>query len=155
MAIIDPSPSPDELKNLAAVFQTVESELQRYLTSPAGQADPNFTALTSDAISINNASDMIAVMQLDLATAQGTQAVAVINDATAELQRAIELRSQITRDLGIIQSVVSFGAAIAAGDIDSILSSGDTLYGQLTAAAAPGDAAPVSSNASSTSGSVA
>ena len=134
MAMIDPSPSSDELKTLAALFTRVESAVQNYLSTPTGQNDPNFIPLTSAALSLNNASDSIAVMQLHLATDAGLQAVSVINQATAELQKAIILRNEITADLGIVQSVVAFGAAIAAGDPGSIVSSGGSLIKRLAAA---------------------
>src|SRR6516162_9449364 len=101
MAMIDPSPSADELKALAALFSQVESSVQKYLESPVGQEDPDFIPLTSAALGLNNASDSIAVMQLHLATDSGLQAVGVINQATAELQRALILRNKITTDLAI------------------------------------------------------
>jgi hypothetical protein len=134
VAMIDPSPSADELKRLAALFSQVESSLQKYLASPGGQADANFIALTSAALGLNNASDSIAVMQLHLATDAGLQAVGVINQATAELQKALILRDKITTDLAIVQAVVGFGASIAAGDAGSIVSSGQSLLKQLAQA---------------------
>jgi hypothetical protein len=134
MAMIDPSPSADELKALAALFSQVESSVQKYLESPVGQEDPDFIPLTSAALGLNNASDSIAVMQLHLATDSGLQAVGVINQATAELQRALILRNKITTDLAIVQTVVEFAAAIAAGDVRSIVASGQSLLKQLAAA---------------------
>lgn len=134
MAIVGPSPSPDELKKLAAVFKRASTTLQRYLSSPAGQADANFTALTTATINLNNASDTIAVMQLSLATDQGSKAVGLINQTVAKLQEASKVRNDITRDVGIVQDLAAFGAAIGAGDIGSIIDSGTDLYNKLIAA---------------------
>src|SRR5579864_3108758 len=86
VAIIDPSPTPQELQNLAGVFSQTEAALKVYLGTPAGQKDGDFNSLTAAAISLNNAADAIANMQLHLATAQGTKAAQVINDAAASLQ---------------------------------------------------------------------
>jgi len=132
MAVIDPSPSREELESLAAVFKQAEASLEKYLSTEEGQKDANFTKLTSAAISLNNAADGIAIMQLHLAVEQGAEALEVINQTTADLQHAIIVRNEITRDLGIVQSVVAFGAAIAAGDIKSVISSGSDLYNKLT-----------------------
>jgi hypothetical protein len=132
MPMIDPSPSADELKSLAALFMRVEGLLKAYLQTNEGKQDANFLQLSAAAISLNNAADTIAVMQLQLAVDQGMEAVAVINKATAELQKALILRQKITHVLGIVQSVVAFGAAIASDDVGSIISSGRTLFSTLT-----------------------
>jgi hypothetical protein len=133
MATIDPSPTPDELKAIAAIFQSIAQSLQAYLDSAGGQRDANFGALTVAAINLNNAADGIAVMQLDLAVEQGDQALAVINQATAALKKAVEARNEITHDLGIVQALAGFGGSIAAGDIGGIVKSGTALYDALTA----------------------
>jgi hypothetical protein len=132
MAMIDPSPSPDELKALAKLFARVETAVQNYLLTEGGQKDPHFIALTSAALSLNNAADSIALMQLHLATDAGLLAVGVINQATAELQKALIVRNKITTVLAVVQSVVAFAAAIAAGDPGSIVSSGGSLVKQLS-----------------------
>jgi hypothetical protein len=72
-------------------------------------------------------------MQLDLAVEQGDQALAVINQATAALKKAVEARNEITHDLGIVQALAGFGGSIAAGDIGGIVKSGTALYDALTA----------------------
>lgn len=133
MPIIDPSPTAAELKSLSNLFSRVESSIEKYLNSPDGKKDPDFIPLTSAAISLNNASDTIAVMQLQLATAQGVQAVGVINKATAELQKALVLRNDITHVLNVVKDIVAFGGAIASDDVGSIISSGKSLYNALTA----------------------
>jgi len=132
MAMIDANPTADQLTALAQLFTDAETLLQTYLASAQGQNDPNFTALSTVAIGLNNAADTIADMQLDLATAAATQAVTTINQATAQLQSAIETRKEITSDLALVQSIAAFGAAIAAGDVGSIVSSGEDLCGKLT-----------------------
>jgi hypothetical protein len=129
--MIDPSPSSDELQALADLFSQVETAIQKYLATAAGKKDSNFTALTSAALNLDNASDTIAEMQLQLATDQGLQAVGVINQATAQIQHALTVRNKIATDLGLVKNIVAFGAAIAAGDIGSIVSSGGTLIKQL------------------------
>jgi hypothetical protein len=131
MAMIDPSPSSDELQALADLFSQVETAIQKYLATAAGKKDSNFTALTSAALNLDNASDTIAEMQLQLATDQGLQAVGVINQATAQIQHALTVRNKIATDLGLVKNIVAFGAAIAAADIGSIVSSGGTLIKQL------------------------
>jgi len=133
MPMIDPSPSADELKSLAALFTRVENSLQTYLGTAAGKSDPNFLALSVAALSLNNASDTIGVMQLQLATDDGLRAVAVINQATAELQKALIVRQEITHVLSVVQQVVTFGAAIASDDLGSMISSGQALFTTLTA----------------------
>ena len=131
MATIDPSPTADELKILAALFQKTEDSLQAYLSSDAGKKDTNFDKLTAACLSLINASDTIAVMQLHLAIEGGAAAVDAINKATSELQRAIVLRNNFTTDLTIVQNIVTFGAAIAAGDVTTIASSGINLFDSL------------------------
>ncbi|MDB5362347.1 MAG: hypothetical protein JWO51_3644 [Rhodospirillales bacterium] len=133
MGMIDQSPTADQLAALAALFARAETLLSAYLDSDSGQDDPNFTALSTAAIGLNNAADTIAVMQLDLATAAGARAVATINQAAVTLQGAIETRKAITRDLLLVQGIVAFGAAIAAGDVGSIADCGDDLCTRLTA----------------------
>ncbi len=132
MAMIDPSPSQEELQNLASLFKQAENGIKQYLATNQGQDDPNYIALTTAAIGLNNAADRIGVMQLHLATDQGSKAVDVINQTTAELQRALIVRAEVTADLSIVKDVVSFAAAIAAGDPGSIVISGLDLYGKLT-----------------------
>ena len=131
MAILSANPSSEELTTLAAVFKNASAKLQAYLSSAAGNANPKFTELTTLAISLNNASDTIGVMQLSLAVDQATEAIGVINQTIAQLQRAIAVRNDITRDLEIVQDLVAFGAAIAAKDANSIISSGADLYNKL------------------------
>ncbi len=132
MAMIDPSPSADQLATLAQLFTDAETLLKSYLASTPGQNDPNFMALSTAAIDLNNAADTIADMQLDLATTAGAQAVTTINQATAQLQSAIDLRKEITSDLALVQCIVAFGAAIAACNIGSIVSSGSDLCSKLS-----------------------
>ncbi len=131
MAILSTNPSSEELANLAAIFRSAANSLRAYLSSPSGNADPNFTQLSTLVINLNNASATIAVMQLSLAVDQAANAIGVINRTVAQLQKAITLRNDITRDLGIIQDLVAFGAAIAAKDPNSIISSGTDLYNKL------------------------
>jgi hypothetical protein len=130
--MIDPSPTPDELKNLAGVFDNAAKALQDYLAAEPGKSDPNFMQLTAAAINLNTAADAIAIMQLQLAADQGLAALATINKATAELQKALIVRQEVIRTLGIVQSIVTFGAAIASDDLGSIISSGTSLYNALT-----------------------
>ena len=131
MAMIDASPTADELTALAGLFSQAGQLLKDYLTSDRGQSDPDFNVLSTAAIELDNAADTIAVMQLDLATTAGAEAVTAINRTTDRLQSAIETRKEITSDLETVQPLVAFGAAIAAGDIASIVTSGNDLYGKL------------------------
>ena len=133
MAMIDPSPSADQLAALAQLFADAETLLKTYLASAPGQNDPNFMALSTAAIALNNAADTIADMQLDLATTADAPAVTTINQATGQLQNAINTRKEITSDLALVQSIVAFGAAIAAGAPGPIISCGEDLCGKLTA----------------------
>jgi len=133
MAMIDPSPSADQLAALAQLFTDAETLLKTYLASAPSQNDSNFMALSTAAIALNNAADTIADMQLDLATTADAPAVTTINQATGQLQNAIDTRKEITSDLALVQSIVAFGAAIAAGDPGPIVSCGEDLCGKLTA----------------------
>jgi len=142
--MIDPSPTPDELKNLAAVFDNASTALQAYLAVEPGRSDPDFMQLTAAAINLNTAADAIAIMQLQLAADQGLAALVTINKATAELQKALIVRQEVTHTLSIVQSLVSFGAAIASDDLGSIISSGTSLYNALTAGHSGGGAANTS-----------
>ena len=127
MPMIDPSPTAEELNNLATLFRRVESSVAAYLRTTDGENDPNFDALTAAALSLNNAADVIGVLRLKLATVQGLEAVHVINNATAELSRALVVRARITRALDIVEAIVAFGGAIAADDVASIIDTGNAL----------------------------
>src|ERR1700733_723454 len=116
MAMIDPSPSAEELYALSALFKRTAASLQCYLNSVSADNDRNSDKLMAAVTSLNNAADTIAVAHLNLASEQGLKAISVINHASAELQNAIIVRNDMIHNLGVARSAVTFAASIAGGD---------------------------------------
>lgn len=131
MPMIDPSPNADELDQLEQSLKQAAGAVAAYLKTPEGLNDPNHHALTSAALTLLTEADDIATAELDLATQDGGQAVDVINAATDQLKAAIQARADFSKDLGLIQHVTAFAAAIASGDPKGIISAGQTLVTDL------------------------
>jgi len=127
MAIIDPSPTSEEMEKLEAALTAVANKLAAYLKTPAGHADANYIQLTTAALDIYAEADNISFAQLQLGIANGGQAVDVINNAMTQIQKCLYTRYDIITNLEIMQSVARLTAAIAGGAVAEIIASGSKL----------------------------
>lgn len=140
MPAIDPSPDADELGAIETCLKNAAKAITAYLNTPAGQADPDGAALTTAALNLLTDVDDLSTTQLNLSVANGGQAADAINKATAELQKAIDARAAVTHDLGIVQDIAAFAAAVIAGNVGTIITTGQTLFGDLKPATGAGGA---------------
>ena len=124
MPIIDPRPDADELAELGFCLKRAGKEIAAYLKSEAGQADPNHIPMATAALTLLTEADNVATAQLELATSDAGKAVDIINDATDELEAAIEARTEFSKDLKVIESLAAFAAALASGNVGGIISAG-------------------------------
>jgi hypothetical protein len=137
MPLIDPSPDPDELADLARSLKSAAANAAAYLKTPAGQADPNFGDLTTQALNLYTEADNVATSQLQLGIHGGGQAVDAINAATAQLTQALKIRNDISSDLNLLKDLAAFAAAIAAGSVGDIITSGQAVVKDLKPGAPP------------------
>jgi len=137
MPLIDPSLDPNELADLARSLKSTAASTAAYLKTPAGQADPNFGDLTTHALNLYTEADNVATSQLQLGVHWSGQAVDAINAATAQLTQALKVRNDISSDLNLLKDLAAFAAAIAAGSVNDIISSGQNVLKDLQPGASP------------------
>ena len=122
----------DQLAALAKQLRDTANTVAGYLETDSGQNDPNFGALSTAALNLSTLADKVAATELQFAVDDAGPAVAAIKGATAELEKAIQVRNDITRDLQILQAVTAFAAAVAGGSPQVIITAGQKLITGLT-----------------------
>lgn len=131
---IDVNPTADEMSALHDDLKAYEAQLADYLTSSAGQNDPNYADLAKVDIQLNLQIYNLSITQLQLAGANAGAAVDAINSAVSKLNAVIEAKGKIATDLGIAQSAVTFVVALLSGNPSGIVSAGGTFVSKLKAA---------------------
>ena len=128
------TPTADELSTLCDELKDFEAQLATYLSSQAGQTDPNYLDLAKADIALNVQIYNLSNTELKLEGDNAGAAVDTINSAVSNLNSVIAAKAKIATDLGIVQSAVTFVVAIASGNIGNIISTGGAFIGKLKAA---------------------
>jgi len=130
---IDVNPTEDEMDELHDELKAFEAQLANYLSSEAGEKDPNYTSLTKMDIQLNLQIYNLSINQLQLAGENSGAAVDAINSAINNLKEVIAVKAKIATDLGVAQSAISFVTALLSGNPSSIVNAGGTFVSKLKA----------------------